>query len=208
MAKRKISSNQISPRMRFFFSRIFPLIFVIAGAAVLFFGIRSLRRASASTDWPTTDGVVKFSDVEYHKDSTTGSKRNRARSEGTYHAEVMYEYTADGEIRSGTTVAFGDYGSSNPSHARGIVNDYPVDKKVTVYYSPDDPEVCVLEPGVTLQAWFMPAFGFVFFAAGSAMMVFLPKLMKKMHHQAPAKEEPPADQPTQDENPYGQQPMN
>jgi hypothetical protein len=168
--------------MRFFFSRIFPLPFILAGALTLYFGCRSLQRAKASIAWPTAEGVVKQSSVEYHSSDKGG---------GTYHAEVMYDFVVKGTTFSGNRVAFGDYGSSNPSHARGIVNRYPQGKAVTVHHMPGNPEDSVLEPGVQAQAWFLPVFGLIFFVVGCLMAVFLPKAMKKQaaaHESAQAPE--------------------
>jgi hypothetical protein len=97
----------------------------------------------------------------------------------------MYDFVVEGTTFSGDCVAFGDYGSSNPSHARGIVNEYPQGKAVTVYYMQEDPEVSVLEPGVKGQAWFLPLFGLVFFVVGSVMAVLLPRAMRKRDPPSP-----------------------
>lgn len=164
------SSKPISPGMRFFFSRIFPMIFVVVGASVAFFGIRGLIRAKASVAWPTTQGKVVSSSVEYHKSDKGG---------GTYHAAVMYDFSVSETGFSGNRVAYGDYGSSNPSHARQVVNRYPKGQTVTVHYMPGNPEECLLDPGVKGQSFFLPGFGLIFFAAGSAMAVFLPRAMRK-----------------------------
>jgi len=164
------STKPMSPGMRFFFGRIFPLIFVIIGALVLYSGFRDLQRAKASTTWPTARGVVQRSSVEYHRSSKGG---------GTYHAEVMYDFTVSKTVFSSGRVAFGDYGSSNPSHARHIVNNYPKGKSVPVYYMPENPDVCVLEPGLKGQTWVVPVVGFVFFAVGNLMVIFLPRTMRK-----------------------------
>ena len=167
---RSSSVKRMSPGMRFLFSRLFPLPFMIAGGLILYFGSRNLQRAKDSSDWPTAQGVVQRSSVEYH-DSDEGG--------GTYHAEVMYEFTVDGATFSGNCVAFGDYGSSNPSHARRIVNKYPKGTAVNVYYMRENPEVCVLEPGLKGQTWFLPAFGLVFFVVGSLIAMFLPRALRK-----------------------------
>ena len=166
---RTSSTSQMSPRMQFWFARLFPWPFLIAGALVLCFGYRDLQRARESAAWPTAPGVIQQSSVEYHRGNKGG---------GTYHAEVMYNFTVGGTTFSGNRVAFGDYDSSNPSHARGIVNRYPQGKAVTVFYSKDKPDVCVLEPGMKGQAWFMPAFGSIFFVVGGLMLVFLPRVMR------------------------------
>ena len=160
--------------MKFFFSRIFPLIFIVVGASVAFFGFRGLIRAKASTDWPSTQGRIVESSVESHR-SSSGSNG----SSTTYHAEIMYEFAVNGVTFNGDRVAYGDYGSSNPSHARSVVNRYPKNKTVTVYYMPDKPEECLLEPGVKGQSFFLPGFGLVFFIVGSFMAVSMPKAMRK-----------------------------
>ena len=113
------------------------------------------------------EGRIQNSSVEYH----------RSDNSGTYHAEVFYTFTVDGQARSGNTVAFGDYGSSNPSHAQGIVNRYPKDKVVSVRYLSTAPDVCVLEPGFHAQALFLPGVGAIFLIVGTLLAVFLPRVM-------------------------------
>lgn len=155
--------------MRFFFMRLFPWPFMVAGTLVLFFGVRGVIRGNASTAWPAVPGVIQESSVEYH----SGSKG------GAYHARVRYTYVLEGVTHSGSRVAYGDYGSSDPSHAQNIVNRYPVGRKVTVHYMPEDSDESVLEPGAGLAAWFLPVFGLVFATAGILMFIFLPRLMAK-----------------------------
>ena len=169
---------QMPVGMRFFFARIFPLIFVIIGALVTVFGVKDAQRSWQSTGWPTAAGVVRDSSVEFQSSSDSGS------SGGTYHAKVRYEFTAGAQTHSGKRVAFGDYGSSDPSHAQGIINQYPVGKAVTVYYLAGDPDVCVLEPGMRAQALMMPGFGLLFFLIGVVMSVFLPRAMNAMKTMA------------------------
>jgi len=168
------SSKQMPPAVRFFFSRIFPLIFIVVGASVAFFGIRGLIRAKASMKWPTTQGKVVASSVESHH-----SSNSNGGSSTTYHAEILYEFAVGDTTFNGNRVAYGDYGSSSPSHARRIVNRYPEGKSVTVHYMPGNPEECLLEPGMKMQSWFLPAFGLIFLTVGSLMAVFLPRLMRR-----------------------------
>ncbi len=165
--------------MRFFFSRLFPLPFILIGAFTFYFGVKEVRRANDSLMWPVADGTIQNSTVAYHSGNDGG---------GTYHAEVFYQFAVDGRTRSGNKVAFGDYGSSNPSHAQGIVDRYPKGKEVKVYYQTGAPDVCVLEPGLKGQAWFMPGFGLIFFISGILMAIFLPGLVKKSEVQKQCKD--------------------
>jgi len=179
------SSKQLSPGMKFFFCRILPLFFVGAGAITLYLGIQSFNKARASTNWPEAEGKIISSSVESHTSEKTGSSRDRSRSRGgtttttTYKAEVFYEYTVDGKTYNGNRVAYGNVSTSSPSRARRIVDRYPEGKEISVYYQPDDPEECLLEPGMKLQTLFLPGFGLIFLCAGVAMFIFLPRAFKK-----------------------------
>lgn len=140
---------------------IFSLICIIAGGAVLFFwGIPTIQNAFASKSWPSVQGVI-----------TTSQFITDTDSDGTtYKADIGYEYVVDGQTQNGSKVGFGDYGSSNASHARSIVNKYPPGEKVSVYYNPNQLETAVLEPGVGLGSFLTGGIGLLFFVLGLIMM--------------------------------------
>jgi hypothetical protein len=163
------SSGPVSPMMKFFFMRIFPWPFMLVGTLVLFFGVRGVIRGNASVGWPTVPGIVQESSVEYQSSSKGG----------TYHARVRYTYDLEGATHSGSRVTYGDLGTSDPSHAQGIVNRHPAGKAVTLHYMPGDPDESVLEPGAGFSTWILPLFGFFFATAGILMFVFLPRVMAK-----------------------------
>ena len=92
---------------------------------------------------------------------------------------MLYEYNVSGQTQSSNDIAFGDYGSSDPSHARSIVNKYPAGSDVTVHFSPSDPSKAVLETGISGQSFFLPGFGAVFFSAGLARFLFMPRAIQR-----------------------------
>lgn len=169
-----LANRPFAPALRFFFGRLFPVPFILVGAVLLFIGVRNLMLSRDSASWPSVEGVVIDSDVEYHRSTGTGENRSR----GSYHAEVVYDFTVGDNDYSGDRVSFGDYGSSDRAHARNIVKRYPAGKTVTVYYKPGDPETCVLETGTPWGAYFLPSFGVVFLGAGVLMAIFVPKLIR------------------------------
>lgn len=154
------SLKTMAARVRF----IFALIFLIVGTVVLSFGGHSLYRAKTSTSWPSTEGHIQNSGVS--------SRRNNEGTR-TYSADITYAFSVNGTTHTGTTVAFGDFSSSNPLYVQDIVNRYPRNKPVPVYYLATNPDICVLEPGIKRQAWFMPGIGFIFFLAGVLLAIFL-----------------------------------
>ena len=161
------STKQLLPVIRIIFGRIIPLLLMFIGAYILYFGCRNLLRANESRTWPTAQGVIQNSSMD------RGSR-------GEYWAKVMYDFTVNATAFNGNRVAFGDYGSTISSHAQGVVNRYPKGKAVTVYYDPKNPQACLLEPGVKVQAWFLPGFGFVFLAISGLIAVFIQKGLKNL----------------------------
>ena len=138
--------------------------FLVVGCFASFFGVSGLYKAIASSRWPEAPGVILESNVVYQK-SNSGS------SGSTYKAEVFYEFRVRSVAYNGNTVAYGDFGSSDPARARRIVNAYPRRKSVQVSYSPDNPEVNVLEPGLKFQAFLLPLAGIIFLASGIFILV-------------------------------------
>jgi len=153
---------------------LFALIFVVAGIAVSIWGWNEMESAKASMGWPTTEGTVISSEVEKHRSTTgTGSKR---RTSTTYEAEVLYEYAANGTTYSSTRVSFGGSGGSS-SQAREIVNRYPKGKMVSVHFDPEQPDVSVLEPGVSFGCYVPIGIGVVFTVVG--ICVFLGGVLRR-----------------------------
>jgi hypothetical protein len=98
--------------------------------AIIFF---TQRKVNAINEWPTTTGKVLTSQTEW-------------RSSGEGSAEypvVLYSYRANGQEFQGRRIAPGmEVGGIG---ARKVVERYPVNSQVTVYYNPENPEDAVLE---------------------------------------------------------------
>ena len=140
----------------------FGAIAALYGLRAFYLGIRDLNQAKASVAWPTRPGKVLSSSVVQKRDS---------EGDLTHHAEVVYVFNVNNTAYSGTRIAYGDYGSSNTSHAQEIVNRYPRDKNVTVHYMPNNPKECLLEVGVKGQASIFPAIGSIFVITGLIFII-------------------------------------
>jgi hypothetical protein len=146
---------------------ICPMIFVAAGTSAAFFGIRGIIRAKSTVAWPTTQGKVQSSVIQpyYHDDCPY-----------QYQAKITYDFSVNNTTFSGSRITFGSegYRFCNVSVAKQIVNRYPKDKIIAVYYMPKNPEVCLLEPGnVEGKQWllFLLVFGLIFFTIGSCCVL-------------------------------------
>jgi hypothetical protein len=138
---------------------LFMGIFLVVGVGISIWGVSIVRNGAASENWPSTAGEI----VEaYVRDSTDEDGT-------TYHAEVTFRYTVNDQWYAGDTVNFGEYGSSDYSHAQEIVDRYSSGQRVTVYYKPDSPGTAVLEPGLTWSSYLVLGIGLCF--AGVPMLI-------------------------------------
>lgn len=154
---------------------VFSIIFVGAGAGFAFIGILDLYKAGASTDWPFVQGEIVSSEIEQRRRNV--GRRGHITT-FTYYANILYEYSVDGTIFSGSRVGYGDFGTDNSTHATQVLSVYPTNKRINVYYMPQNPEESLLEPGVRPSTWFRLGFGLVFAAMGALLAYFLFRLRK------------------------------
>ena len=121
-----------------------------SAALSLYFGLHAISQARDSVSWPVAEGQVQSSSVEFRRGS---------RDRGSYHAQVLYSFTVGGKTHSENRVAFGDYGSGDPSRASTLSIAIPKARRSRSTTFEDDPDVCVLEPGVKGQHGSCPPSG-------------------------------------------------
>jgi hypothetical protein len=124
---------------------LFVSIFMIFGAVFTICGGYIVLKSRQSMEWPSVDGVVKSAEMGF--------------SSGSHAATVTYNYTVNGKLLTGDNIRMMKVYTSDASYAQEDLNNYPVGKKVKVFYSPTDPTDSVLEPGVHPSSWFFLAIG-------------------------------------------------
>jgi hypothetical protein len=97
------------------------------------------RLAEESASWPSVSGTVLSSTV-----SASGGGYRSIRS---YGPVIRYRFTVDGRVFEGGRTAFNGHFSQKSSQE--IVDAHRAGDPVLVHYRPGDPEICVLQPGVS-----------------------------------------------------------
>jgi hypothetical protein len=135
------------------------LILSLVGLFVIVSALRSKRQADTSQDWLGVQGKIIESRIE---------KRESTDYDGSstthYTAIVRYTYSVMGEEFTGDRVAFG-IKAIDKNSANEIINRYPVDNTVMIYYDPNNPGQAVLER-VTKTGWLQVVIGIALFLAG------------------------------------------
>lgn len=124
---------------------------IIAGLIFLGFGIGMLiklaqnyQKLQRSKHWLSTKGVITSSDLDAQL-----STDDEGFQTTTYLAKINFAYEINGINHESDRINF-DYGmrTSNLRKQQTILEQYPVNSEVTVYYDPDDPSQSVLEKRV------------------------------------------------------------
>lgn len=139
---------------RLFFGIIFPLFAIYSVFALR----RAWKHGKASEQWPTIEGTILESRVEYDGDN--------------YNLRIRYRYNVLFEIFEGDAVTYRGF-SGDKRTLEGYVEKYPEQSKVLVYYDPADPENSVLEPGVDSSSYVLGGVGIVvLFTIGISLLIF------------------------------------
>jgi hypothetical protein len=140
---------------------------VIAGGVLLIVGVVFLGAAiaavgvgRASAGWPAAPGRVVRSEIRDNR---------RANGLPGYRSVVRYQYVIDGEEYEGRDVASGEFPYRSALSATRRLAAYPIGALVTVRYCPAEPEVAVLEPGVSLDVLYLPTIASLLLVAALAL---------------------------------------
>jgi len=129
------------------------LMTMVLGVVITVGSVRQSRRSKQSGAWPTVVGVVVKSRVE--------------DDEGTYQADVTYEYEVAGCGYYGTRIRFGYCGGPRRGSAQELAAAYPVGRTVAIHYDPGGPKESVLQPGKDTETFGL-VLGMFFVVAGFA----------------------------------------
>src|SRR5688572_23200049 len=123
------------------------VVLFFAGAVFAFGAFGAVAVARDSRGWPTVTGRVVRSEIRSNR---------RANGLPGYRTLVRYEYTVDGEEYEGREVASGHFPYRSARSATRRIQPYALGSTVVVRYFPAEPELAVLEPGISADVLYLP----------------------------------------------------
>lgn len=155
------------------------LMLIAGGVGLIVKGVKTIEESRESRTWPTAPGKIVRSEILQETSSRRNRSdgRNKTTTSTSYRADIEYEFEINGEKHLGKRVTIAE-SITNRSIAQKIVDKYPRDRAVTVAYKPDDPSVCVLEPGSWGGSIVYFALGTFFLSIPVVLLIVMRKLNK------------------------------
>jgi hypothetical protein len=126
-------------------TQIVGLITFVVGLVILALSTIATLKSISSKEWLTTGGKIIHSTIYNYRET------NEANS--TYRPDIAFEYGVDGEKFISDRLYYGVkiMSSGNWAKSRKLIEKYPVDKEIIVFYNPNNPKEAVIEPGIHLD---------------------------------------------------------
>ena len=120
-------------------------ILVLCGIVTLDGFIETTKTVRAAHSWPTTTGVITLSRrLIYYQTFRSSPGEGPQTPSKTSQIDISYQYTVENHGPATTYTSSLVY-LSHRSQTGRLLTDYPVGKKVTVHYQPNDPSHSILE---------------------------------------------------------------
>lgn len=143
--------------------RMWAIVFIVAGGAVLIYGIGIIRDARACANWPRADGCVITAEVEVV---------SREQDMRTYAPSVTYTFSVGGREFKGTRLTIVPRNTIGEHTVKAMLAPYPVSSAVAVFHDPKDPSNCVLSTATNGSEWAFAIGGVLLLGVG---LLFVPR---------------------------------
>lgn len=133
---------------------IVALPFLAFGCREIWLAIGDLTEAAHSATWPSVTGQILSVKVRVDK---TGGARGGGRS---YIPLITYSYSVNAAKLTGNDIAPGRYWNRWTTH--DAITKFAAGTSAPVYYSPEDPKIAVLVPGLSAASFSSLCTGLLF----------------------------------------------
>ena len=139
----------------------FLICLIVAGLIFVSWGAGIMGEVYSTKRWPSTSGIITLSEI--------GSFRSRTKEGGidtVYFPDVKYKYEVNGNEYESEDIGFEETQATNEDDIKKFLKKYKVGNYVSVYYSPKNSQIAVLEPGVNKSSYFKLGIGILLLVSG------------------------------------------
>lgn len=178
--------------------------FMYGGYSFASVGVQELWRGWGSESWPTVQGQVVSSEVDFSKvdDEIPANDMNRNQVKDRVNYEVWYpvvkySYSVDGQTHESEQIAIVGETFNTRDEARTEADQYPEGSELTVYYDPANPADAVLKPGADITSGVWILFGGLLFLTGVAAAVIIVIWIRDASAEIMESDDPPPETSTE-----------
>ncbi len=142
---------------RVFNTKSLAVTVLLAGLLVSTYGVSIILNASKCRGWNSVKGRIIHSFLA----DAVGLSEKKTKDVLTPY--IVYEYAVDGRIYFSNSIAFLDFGrffnfgdtyyAGSEDEVRRLLNKYPVDSSVLVYYDPESIDKSVIDTGLKMPVF-------------------------------------------------------
>lgn len=145
--------------------KVFSTISFFVGLVIFLFNLRSIILANSSKNWKKTRGKVLLSELNVIK--------NTGETDRSFSPKVKYQYKVNNREYISTRIYFGNKIASSFKKRKSlrIIDNYPNDKVIEVFYNPMNENLSVLEPGVKSEPVSLLIVGIIFTVLGYVFFI-------------------------------------
>ena len=143
--------------------KLITFVFVLIGLAVVWYGVSSYRESQASLSWSTVAGKVTTAKVIVQYDGD---------GDPCHIGDIEYVYVVGDKEYRNKDVVIGP-SDCDESLAKEIVQKYPAQSEVEVFYDPAHPQASALEPGANNSSIVFVIIGAIWTAICSLLLLYM-----------------------------------
>lgn len=152
----------------------FFLVTLVLGAGLIYFSIRSKKKADASQGWPGVTGKVLAATVR-----ESINRDEDGNETVSFYPQVEYTYEVNGQDLRSKRLSFGGVvAQKSREKVQAILQQYPIDSTVLVYYNPANPSEAVIERTAGGAKWALVVGIIVLVIAACIGLVMLVSLVR------------------------------
>ncbi|MDP4270141.1 MAG: DUF3592 domain-containing protein [Bacteroidota bacterium] len=141
------------------------IVILTVGVLLAIYSAILIYKSVITYNWSLTEGKIVFSQIE-----TTTSSSSFGAIDG-YNASIRYTYIINEVEYISRRIYYGDKISLGfPFIANSLLNEFTIDKKVDVFYNPQNPYCSVLKKGLHFEVFFALLFGICFALIGASLL--------------------------------------
>jgi hypothetical protein len=124
----------------------FMIMYILLILGATYFALITIPRALKSNHWPQVEAEV----IKTELVKTKRSNKNDTPIT-VFSAKISYQYTVAGKRYNAQKIKWADHSNTGEKVRLAMLEKYPVNAKINIYYDPNNPNITLFKAGLGLD---------------------------------------------------------